>query len=97
MTKKELFEHIAQKEQMYFDLLWYVRKSPEHYEIPGVRENMIRIENAYPAEIQKLREDETHFWQHGFNSGMLAALRYVMSLDEVGTEFANDNFPELDT
>lgn len=97
MTKKELFEHIAQKEQMYYDLVWYARSKPEHRSIPEVAASIARIEAAYPAECERFNTDETHFWEHGFNSGMLAALRYVMSLDEVGTEFANDNFPELDT
>jgi hypothetical protein len=42
-------------------------------------------------------QSENADWQHGFNSGMVAALRYVLTMDDLGLEQANDEFPLLDS
>ena len=34
---------------------------------------------------------------HGFNSGALAAFRYVLDIIETGVEHAEEEFPNLDT
>ena len=36
-------------------------------------------------------------WTHGFNSGMLACLRFVATALEQDIEAAHDEFPVLDT
>lgn len=36
-------------------------------------------------------------WQHGFNSGCLAAFRYITLLIEEGKELAEEEFPDLDS
>ena len=96
MKKKELIENVIVKQNKYADLLWYARTSPENYNIKGVKENMDRIENLYPNEVTEL-QNENSDWQHGFNSGMVAALRYVLTMDDLGKEQADDEFPMLDS
>jgi hypothetical protein len=96
MKKKELIENVITKETKYADLLWYARTSPEHINIKGVKENKDRIEKLYLNEVTQL-SSENGDWQHGFNSGMVAALRYVLTMDDLGLEQANDEFPMLDS
>lgn len=97
MKKKEVIETLIQLEQKYFDLVWYARKSEEDYNtIPKVKENVDRIDKEYPLEVQELFGEESD-WNHGFNSGMLAGIRYVLALYETNKETADDEFPFLDT
>jgi hypothetical protein len=96
MKKKQLIENVIVKQNKYADLLWYARTSPEHINIKGVKENKDRIEKIYPNEVTKL-SSENGDWQHGFNSGMVAALRYVLTMDDLGLEQADDEFPNLDS
>jgi len=96
MNKKQLVENILQKQDKYIDLLWYARSKPENESIKGVKENKERIEKLYPNEVKEL-QNERGDWQHGFHSGMVAALRYILTMDESGLEQANEWFPELDS
>jgi hypothetical protein len=96
MKKKELIENVITKETKYADLLWYARTSPEHINIKGVKENKERIEKLYPNEVTDL-QSENGDWQHGFNSGMVAALRYVLTMDDLGKKQADEEFPMLDS
>jgi len=96
MKKKELIENVVEKLKKYDDLIWYARTSPENYNIKGVKENMDRIEKEYPDGVTEL-SSKNGDWQHGFNSGMVAALRYVLIMDDLGLEQANDEFPNLDS
>ena len=96
MKKKELIENVIVKQNKYADLLWYARTSPEHINIKGVKENKDRIEKIYPNEVTQL-SSENGDWQHGFNSGMVAALRYVLTMDDLGKEQADEEFPMLDS
>jgi hypothetical protein len=96
MKKKELIENVITKETKYTDLLWYARTSPDHINIKGVKENKDRIEKLYPNEVTELNSENAD-WQHGFNSGMVAALRYVLTMDDLGLEQADDEFPMLDS
>lgn len=96
MNKKQLLENILQKQDKYVDLLWYARSMPEHESIKGVRENKERVENLYPNEVKELQSERSDS-QHGFNSGMVAALRYILTMDDLGLEQANEEFPELDS
>ena len=96
---KEQFENLMielnDKENKYLDLVWYARSKPENGEIPNVKENIKRIIELYPDEMKKLYEDGD--WQHGFNSGCLAAFRYITLLIEEGKELAEQEFPDLDS
>ena len=96
MNKKQLIENVIVKQNKYADLLWYARTSPEHINIKGVKENKDRIEKLYPNEVTKLNSGNAD-WQHGFNSGMVAALRYVLTMDDLGLEQAEEEFPMLDS
>ena len=88
---------IEEMEKKYFDLVWYARKKPEHLSIDGVKENVQRIEKENPEECENLKSYEMGDWQHGFNSGCLAAFRYVMYFMEFGKDFADEEFPMLDS
>jgi hypothetical protein len=96
MTKTELLESISEKERKYSDLLWFARTRPENLSIEGVNEKLAEIEKSYPFEVSELGSDNSD-WQHGFHSGMVAALRYILTLDDLGKEQADEEFPMLDS
>jgi hypothetical protein len=96
MNTEELIKALQEKENKYFDLVWYARSRPENINIKGVKENKQRIETLYPNELNGL-QSERGDWEHGFNSGMLAAFRYILTLSEMGKETADDEFPNLDS
>ena len=96
MNKKQLVENILQKQDKYVDLLWYARSGPENESIKGVKENKERIEELYPNEVKEL-QSENGDWSHGFHSGIVAALRYVLTMDDLGLEQADEEFPMLDS
>ena len=73
--------------------------------------HMRKIEDKYPKESRELSSDGSNF-AHGFNSGCLAAFRYVITaldhkkvyceeMEEFvprgGIDMANEMFPWLDT
>jgi hypothetical protein len=96
MNKKELLENLQQTRDKYVDLLWYARSNPKDININGVPENKERIATLYPTEVNEL-QSENGDWQHGFHSGMAAALRYILTLDDLGKEQADEEFPMLDS
>jgi hypothetical protein len=100
ITKKEILENtlhtVKEMESKYFDLVWYARSSPQNDHIEGVLENRKRIEESYPTEVNHLIHGEGD-WEHGFNSGMLAGMRYVMEAMTYGVQSADESFPFLDT
>jgi hypothetical protein len=96
MIKKELMDNIIEKQKKYADLIWYARSSRKDNSIAGVKENRDRIEELYPDEVNDLQNEDGD-WHHGFNSGMVAALRYILTMDDLGLEQANEEFPMLDS
>ncbi|MFM2392993.1 MAG: hypothetical protein RLZZ546_975 [Bacteroidota bacterium] len=97
MKTHEILEAVVEKEDKYFDLVAYARKSPEMYEtIPKVKEMVDKIRELYPAEVADLGGKDSD-WTHGFNSGMLAGMRYVLTLFSEDKETAEEDFPFLDT
>jgi hypothetical protein len=82
-------------EKKYFDLVWYARTTSDE---PVSQAGRQRVEAAWSADLEELRSDDTN-WQHGFNSGCLAAFRLVQGLmgSEDDAEFAREQFPFLDT
>jgi hypothetical protein len=82
-------------EKKYFDLVWYARTTPDN---PVSAAGRKRVEAAWSADLEELRSDDSN-WQHGFNSGCLAAFRLVQGLlgREADAEFAREQFPFLDT
>lgn len=97
MTKKEIFNIICEKEKKYCDLVWYARSSTENDNVKGVVESRRKVEESYPEEIKSFQEGDNPDWDHGFNSGMLAAIRYIIWLEEYGKVVADQSFPFLDT
>jgi len=85
-------------EKKYFDLVWYARSNrmddpywlgkPTEIRNAAFEKQMI-VEREYPEEVQKLHKCEDN-WEHGFNSGVLAAIRTVL-------DGSLDDFPNLDT
>jgi hypothetical protein len=96
MTKKsDLAVEIGAWEKKYFDLVWYARTTPDE---PVSQAGRQRVEAAWSADLEELRSGDSN-WQHGFNSGCLAAFRLVQGLLAGGNqaEFARQEFPFLDT
>ena len=97
-TIEELIESMEYLESKYQDLVWYARKSNRmRKENPKTRAAMLKVERKYPEEITNLTTFETGDWEHGFNSGMLAGMRYLITQMEEGKEIADKEFPELDS
>ena len=102
----ELKDNFTEFQHKYFQLVWYARSSPD---CEVAKNPQARVEEMYPDEIDQFREAPD--WTHGFNSGCLATMRYVMTAlfpqelsdEEGGTftygglEHAKEEFPELDT
>lgn len=102
LTRAEMAVHTLLPK--YETLVWYARKPPkgEGYwpETPAdIRERAYKAideaERKYPKECEALA-GENGDWEHGFNSGMLAGLRYVLSALN-NRDQALQDFPELDT
>ena len=76
-------------EEKYFDLVWYARKAlSDNEEYWGDTTQKIKydalnaaclVEEKCSEEIDSLKSMESGDWQHGFNSGCLAAMRYVLT------------------
>ena len=93
--KNDLAAEIQAWEQKYFDLVWYARTTPDE---PASQAGRKRVEAAWSVDLDELRSDDSN-WQHGFNSGCLAAFRLVQGLlgSEADAEMAREEFPFLDT
>lgn len=83
-------------EKKYFMLVWYARSQGPASPDPAVREAFAEVKAMYPAETAALSSDlgENIQWTHGFNSGMLAALRLIRGGRITPASLAS--FPELD-
>lgn len=88
----EAFDAMGEK---YFDLVHLARADPDPPD--HVRPHLDDIESRYPDDVRELRDPERGGWTHGFNSGMLAAIKFMSTAVERGPDEAKDEFPELDT
>ena len=116
MTLEKLLQDWEKK---YFDLVWYARSPPSDdpswVDTPesirtGALNSQAKVEEMYPDEVDELKSEASD-WTHGFNSGMLACLRLVMTAqnreqltDDEGETYwyggvddAVEEFPFLDT
>lgn len=93
---EDLVKAFDEMHKKYMDLVWYARsQSHEQMESSGTPEHIItgalnaqaRKEELYPDEIDEMRS-ETSNWEHGFNSGCLATMRFVI------TTMASYEFPD---
>lgn len=97
IKKQEIIDEVKNLERKYFDLVWYARSSSKDDHIKGIKVKRKRIEELHPDEVKNLIKRNNQNWDHGFNSGMLAGMRYVLSLAVYGKEDAEEDFPFLDT
>lgn len=118
---EDIEKELQNLEEKYFNLVWYARSNPREDEaywntVPhdirrGAFNAQLQVETEYPEEVADLKSEHTD-WQHGFNSGALAAFRFVLTAlddemieDEMeggffprgGLQNARDEFPFLDT
>ena len=94
----KLLNRWVKLEEKYFNLVWLARKYPEDYKNPKIATKIKEVKDLYQEEVQELGNDQTN-WMHGFNSGCLAAFRYILTSleDKDGLQQADDEFPFLDT
>ena len=97
ITKILILNEAAKMESKYCDLVWLARKSSKHDHIKGVLESKKRIAALYPNETIGLIDELAGDWNHGFNSGMLAGMRYILDIGNNGLEEAIEFFPDLNT
>ena len=66
--------------------------------LKGMLEQLLEVEAKYPVECEDLNGEETggRSYTHGFNSGCLATLRYILDLETDPTTEPSD-FGQLDT
>ena len=76
----------------YSNLVWYARSDKNTSNIE-IQKQHKEYEELYPIEIAQLNGNESDFY-HGFNSGMLAAMRFALSKN---LENALEDFPNLDS
>jgi len=95
---EDVRDEIKNHEQKYFEMVWYARRRPEHLKIEGVKKKWEETEQKYQNEFSFPNGGD---WEHGFNSGCLAAFRCVLAAMEKskygGLERAKEEFPHLDT
>ena len=72
------------------------RRESTSNSILQARKAVQTIVEKYPADYGNLLGEDGRFY-HGFNSGALAAFRYVLDIIETGVEHAEGEFPNLDT
>jgi hypothetical protein len=118
---KDIEKELQSLEEKYFNLVWYARSNPREDKaywntVPhdirrGAFNAQLDVETRFPEDVADLKSEHTD-WQHGFNSGALAAFRFVLTAldDEMiedeeegglfprgGLQNALDEFPSLDT
>lgn len=97
MKKQDILDEVKNLESKYFELVWYARSSPKNNSIKGSRVNRKRIEESHPEEVKSLINGDNPDYEYGFYCGMLAGMRYVLSMAAYGKEDAEENFPFLST
>lgn len=103
-TRNQIMTLLQQKSEKYFLLVWSARcrvfSGNSESLPPGVAETQIekmrQIIAMYPEEMTDLQSDDGS-WHHGFNSGMLAGMRYAISLLHENADLAEEKFPALYT
>jgi len=88
--KKEIKLALEEMMRKYRSLVWFARSDPDNETIQPQQKI---VEELFPEEITRLKNGDSN-WEHGFNSGMLAGIRFALSKN---LEKANQFFPDLDT
>jgi len=90
-AESKLLEYL----EKYESLVWYARSDSAMLLEKEIYEGLAaqkRIEKAYPQDVHQLHNDNDN-WTHGFNSGVLAAIRLTMGL--MSKEFIEHDELEL--
>jgi hypothetical protein len=99
-TKKQLQDHLCFLDDKYFDLVWYSRSGSwdnlSESQLATIYKKRAEVEAAYPRETAAL-VSKNGDWECGFDNGMLAGIRYVVTAMSCGLEWAAYEFPFLDT
>ena len=92
---------------IYNDLVWIARRptleNKRYWEKSNIEtcnkelKNMLRIQDEYPDQCERLLNVESGDYEYGFSCGMLAAIRYLEAIETDGIEAAENDFPDLDT
>ena len=95
MKRSEVEARLKELQDKYFDLVWFARHRPD--ETVGAQAAKL-IQKKWADECDKLLGADGH-WEHGFNSGCLAAFRLALGLmgNASDVQMAEDDFPFLDT
>ena len=95
MKRSEVEGRLKELQDKYFDLVWFARHRPT--ETVGAEAAKL-IQKRWAGECDNLLADTSN-WQHGFNSGCLAAFRLALGLmgNATDVQMAEDDFPFLDT
>ena len=83
-------------EEKYYTLLRYARQpKPDEENREWMDAESKHAEDSYPEDTAQLQNPDTSDWAHGFNSGMVAAMRIIqrMADSEEGRPMAH--FPQL--
>jgi hypothetical protein len=93
-----IYNKLIDLENKYESLVWYARKTDQQINsIPKVKQYVLEVQKLYPNECNELNTLESSDWSNGFNSGMLACVRYLQDIIHDGKEVADENFPSLDS
>lgn len=96
-SKEDILKEVSSMHDKYESLVKYARVTPEQISKHKlIQELVTKVESDYIKEVKELSGKDGD-WYHGFNSGMLAACRYILNLNDVDKDFADSNFPFLDT
>lgn len=88
-AKREILlnKKLGELHDKYFNLVWLARKTAADEKIPIIATKTKEVRWKYPEEAKKLCvPGTTGDWQHGFHSGMLAAVRLVSAYTNSETE-----------
>ena len=103
MDQLNLQQVLCEMEDKYHTLVWYARSYPPGHpdHAPAAMAPQMEAQDRYPKETAAIGSDAGE-WHHGFNSGMLAALRFMLTAMDSDSEFgglhlAREEFPMLDT
>ena len=103
IVQDDVLRQIKGKVDKYAELVWYARRPPaDHLSWncmpPEIKRSSLdhqaRIQEMLPGEIDALCSEHGD-WYHGFNSGVVAALRFVLQAS-VDPEKAEEQFPDLE-
>jgi hypothetical protein len=96
VSEKTLIKKIRYLENKYYELVWLSRTGSQTIDKdPSVKKKVEQIIKKYPRDIQLL--EEFGDWTHGFNSGSLSGMRYVLDLILEGEEISEQNYPNMDS